>query len=525
MRILASLLLASTLLTGVAFADTPKETLVQAKQIDDIITLDPAEAYEFSGIEVATNVYDRIIRYEADDLEKMVGGVAESWTISDDHKTITLKIRPGQTFHSGAPVTAEDAAFSLQRVVILDKSPGFLLSQLGLDKDSVGKLIHATGPDTLAMTITKDFAPSLVLNLLGSIVGSVVEKKLVMEHEEKGDLGNAWLKAHDAGSGAFRLVSWKPNESVSLEANPKFRLGAPSIKRVVIRNVSEPATQRLLLEKGDIDIARNLGADQIAALAGNKAIKFQEAPGTQITYVGLNQSYEPLSKPKVREALKYAVDYQGMVDTFLKGKRTVHQTFLPDGFFGALTYAPFKLDIAKAKALLAEAGYPNGFELKLDSFNTQPWTEIAQSMQQTFGQAGVKVSIIPEEQKQLYTVFRGRKHQAALLDWGPDYADPHTNADGFVYNTDDSDTATHRVLAWRNHWFIPELSAMTVAAAAEADSGKREAMYHDLQKQVTDGGPFIFMFQDLSPIGERSNVKGFVAGNSSDLIFYRKVTK
>jgi peptide/nickel transport system substrate-binding protein len=525
MRLMPALLLSTTLLAVPALAATPPNTLVMAKQIDDIITFDPAEAYELSAIEVDTNVYDRIVRYEADDLTKMVGGVASGWTISPDHKTITFTIRPGQTFHDGTPLTAEDAAFSLQRVVILNKTPGFLLTQLGLTKDNVAAMVHATDPQTLVVSIPKDFAPTLVLNLLSSIVGSVVEKKLALEHQDKDDLGNTWLKAHDAGSGPFRLVSWKPNESVSLEAVPSYRLGAATIKRVVIRHVPEPATQQLLLQKGDIDIARDLTVDQVSALAGDKDVKFQTTPGTAIPYVGFNQSYAPLANPKVREALKYAVDYQGMADTFLKGRYTVHETFLPDGFFGYLKYTPFKLDIAKAKALLAEAGYPNGFALKMDAFNASPWTEMSQSIQQTFGQAGVKVSIIPEEAKQLYTVYRGRKHQAALLYWGPDYNDPHTNADGFAYNVDDSDSSTHKVLAWRNHWLIPGISAQTLAAAAEADPDKRAADYQALQKTVTDEGPYIFLFQDESAIALRADVKGFVAGNASDFVYYRTVTK
>ena len=116
---IAMLLTSSTI---AALAATPKDTVVMAKQINDLISLDPAEAYEFSGIEVVTNVYDRLIRYEAEDLTKMVGGVAESWDVSPDGHTVTLKLRAGQKFQSGAPVTADDAAFSLQRVVILDKS-------------------------------------------------------------------------------------------------------------------------------------------------------------------------------------------------------------------------------------------------------------------------------------------------------------------------------------------------------------------------------------------------------------------
>ncbi len=262
-----------------AWAATPKDTVVMAKQIDDIITLDPAEAYEFSGIEVITNVYDRIVRYEAEDLSKMVGGVTESWTVSPDGKTITFKMRPGQKFQSGAPVTAEDAAFSLRRVVELDKTPGFLLTQLGWNKDNVKDLVKATDPATLQVTVPDKFAPSLVLNLLSSVVGSVVEKKVAMDHDSNGDLGNGWLKSHSAGSGPFRLLSWKPNESVSMEANPDYRLGAPGVKRVVIQHVPEPSSQRLELEKGDVDIARDLTPDQITALQGNKDVAVDIYPG------------------------------------------------------------------------------------------------------------------------------------------------------------------------------------------------------------------------------------------------------
>ena len=209
-----------------ADAATPKDTAVIAKQIDDIITLDPGEAYELSGNEICTNVYDRLLRYEAEDLSKLVGGVAESWTVSPDGKTFTFKIRPNLKFQSGAPVTAEDVEFSLQRVVLMNKTAAFLLTQLGWSKDTVKDLVKGSG-DTLTFKITEDFAPSLVLNLMTSIVASVVEKKVALAHETNGDMGNGWLKTNSAASGAFKLVSWKANESVSLEAYPGFRMGAP----------------------------------------------------------------------------------------------------------------------------------------------------------------------------------------------------------------------------------------------------------------------------------------------------------
>jgi len=510
-----------------AWAATPKDTLVIAKQIDDIITLDPGECYELSGVEICTNLYDRILRYEAEDLSKMVGGVAASWTVSADGKTFTFKLRPGLKFHSGAPVTAEDAAWSLQRVVLMDKTPAFLITQLGWTKDNVKTLITAPSADTLTFTITEGYAPSMVLNLMTSIIASVVEKKVALANEKDGDHGNAWLKLNSAGSGAFKLVSWKANESVTMDAYPGFRMGVPAMKRVVVRNVPEAATQRLLVEKGDVDIARDLSSDMLKAVAGNKDLTTANFNLANSWYLAMNMSDERLKNPKVIAAIKMLIDYDGMVNTFLKGKFVVQQSFLPMGFFSAINnYKPFKLDVAKAKALLAEAGYPNGFNIKLGAANTSPRPEIAQSLQQTLGQAGIKVEIVTADQKTTLGDYRGRKHQMTLMSWGPDYFDPHTNADYFVRNTDDSDAATKgKTIAWRNHWSIPELSAKTALAAKELDGGKRKAMYEEMQKTFADQAPIAMMFQEAAAVVIRKNVTGYKMGITEDLNFYRTVKK
>ncbi len=510
--------------TRIADAATPKDVVVFAKQIDDIITLDPGEAYELSGIEILTNVYDRLLRYEAEDLTKLVGGVAESWTVSEDGKIFTFKIRKNLKFQSGAPVTAEDMEFSLQRVVILDKPSAFLLTQLGWSKTTVKDLVKGSG-DTLTLKITEDFAPSMVLNLMTSIVASVVEKKVALANEKNGDLGNGWLKTNSATSGAFKLVSWKANESVTLEANPGFRMGAPAMKRVIVRHVPEPASQRLLLEKADADFVRDLTPDQIKPLAANKDIKIESFKAANTFYMGLNLGYEPLANPKVRQAMKMLVDYEGMVKTFLAGRFIVQQSFLPLGFFGAIAYNPFKLDVEKAKALLAEAGYKDGFAVKMAAPNISPWTEISQSVQQTMGQAGIKVSIEPMELKAVIAQYRGRNHQIAMLSWGPDYFDPHTNADTFAHNDDNSDTPKSKPLAWRNKWFIPEITKEMLAAAKELDAKKRAQQYEVLQKKVTDEGPFILMFQNNNQVARRATASGFNPGITEDLNFYRTIKK
>jgi len=526
-RFLVGLAIVALAVTGAqAIAKTPANTFVIAKNIDDIISLDPAQVFEFTGGEVIANIYDRITMYEPEDLTKMVGGVAESWSFSDDGKTITLKVRPGMKFHSGNPVTAEDVAWSLQRVVKLDQAPSFILTQFGWTKDNVDSLVKALDPSTVQVTILKDFSPGLVLNTFSAGVGSVIDKKTAMAHEKDGDLGHEWLKTNSAGSGPFVLKTWKANEAVILTANPDYRHGAPAMKRVILRHVPEPAAQRLLAEKGDADMARDLQADQLAGLKGKPGIAIDTYPAALLNYVAVNEKHPILRNPKVEEALRWLVDYDGMVNTFLKGTYKVHQAFWPSGFWAALDDTPYKLDIAKGKELLAEAGYPDGFEVTMDAFNTSPFQEMAQSIQQTFGKAGIKVNILPAEKKAVYTKHRARKHELILSGWSPDYPDPHSNADAFASNPDNRDEAKLTgVLAWRNAWDAPDITAMTAAARTELDLDKRRQMYLDIQREVQKRGPFVLMFQRVNQVARRDNVKGFVSGPLFDQTYYRNVTK
>ncbi len=175
-------------------AATPKNTLVMANQIDDMITLDPAEVFEFTAAEYAANVYDRLVTYPPDNVEDLRGNVAESWTISDDGKTYTFKIRDGITFHSGNPLTAEDAAWSLQRVVKLNQTPSFILTQFGFTADNVDDKIKTVDDQHFTVEVDQPYAPTFFLYCLTATVGSVVDKKLVMAHEKDGDMGHEWLR-------------------------------------------------------------------------------------------------------------------------------------------------------------------------------------------------------------------------------------------------------------------------------------------------------------------------------------------
>ena len=520
---------AAALMLGAApvalMAATPADTLVIADAIDDIVSIDPAEAFEFSGTDMLNNVYDSLVELDPTKPGELIPGLAESWTVSEDGLTFTFKMKSGITFSSGNPVTAADAAWSLQRVVKLNKTPAFILTQFGFTAENVEQMIRAEG-DSVVMTIGKPFAPSMVLNCLTAVVGSVLDSKTVMANEVNGDMGNEWLKANSAGTGAYVLRSYKPQDSYVLEARSGYWRGDAKLKRVFVRHVPEPASQRLLLEKGDIDIARGLSTVDVEGVTGNVDITVTSSPAGYIYYISMNQKKEALANPKVLEAMRWLIDYEGMANSFLKGQMMVHQHFLPQGYLGSLTETPYTLDLAKAKALLAEAGYPDGFETTISVRNDQQRTEMAQAIQNTFGQAGIKVTLKPGAGAEVLGDYRARNHDITLQAWGPDYPDPHTNASTFAMNPNNSDDAKLTgMLAWRNAWDPGPMTAMTQAAAEERDTDKRRAMYEDIQRTHRDSSAFIAMFQSITQTAARSNIKDFHTGGTTDQATYWYVTK
>lgn len=507
-----------------ALAETPADTLIQAWTIDDMISLDPAEVFEFSASEVIGNSYETIIGYDIADVSKIFGVVAEDWTMSDDGKTMSFTVRQGKKFASGNDLTAEDVVFSLVRAVKLDKSPAFILGQFGLTPDNVETLIKQTGDYSFELTMDQAYAPTFLLYCLTATVAAVVDKNLVMANEVDGDYGYNWLKTNYAGSGAFTIREWRANESVVLERNDNYGGEKPALARAIYRHIPEAATQRLLLEKGDIDVARDLLPEEIEALSTNPDITIDSGVKGTIFYLALNQKNEFLSKPEVREAMKYLVDYQTIADTIVKGKMQVHQTFLPKGFLGELDSTPYSLNVEKAKELLAAAGLPDGFTVTMDTRNTPDVTAIAQAVQQTMALAGITLEIIPGDGGQTLEKYRARTHDIYIGNWGPDYQDPHTNAT-FARNPDNSDEAAAKPLAWRNAWDIPEMTAKADGAVLERESEKRAQTYRELQEEHLKTSPFVIMFQETEIAALRSNVKGYIIGPSFNDNSFRGVTK
>ncbi|MEO1312401.1 MAG: ABC transporter substrate-binding protein [Pseudomonadota bacterium] len=521
----AAIGLAVSITSFAAVAETPANMLVIAHRIDDVTTIDPAESFEFAGSDISRNVYSRLVNLDPMDLSAgYKPDLAESWEVSEDGKTITFTMREGVTFHSGNPVTAEDAAFSLQRAVILNKTPAFILTQFGFTPENVAETIKADG-NKLMITTDKKYATSFVLNCLTATIGAIVDKQTVMANEVDGDMGNEWLKTNSAGSGPYKLDSWKPNESVTLSSNPDYYAGAPAMERVIVRHVLESASQRLLLERGDIDIARNLNPEDIAGAAAADGVMISDELKGRLMYLALNQKHPELSKPEVRQAFKHLIDYEGMRDSFLKGQYTIHQNFLPATYLGASEENPFDYNIEKAKELLAAAGV-EGLEVEIGVREAQERIEIGQSFQNAAAQAGIKVNITVGTAKQILARYRARELDVYLGAWGPDYPDPQTNAGTFAFNPDNSDEAQATgLLAWRNSWDTGGLTEKVEAAVTEVDRDARVQMYLDIQAEFRETSPFVVMFQQIEQSALQDNVTNWSTGQAVTSAAYWQVTK
>lgn len=527
MKMLRAALLATALslplAAGAVYAATPADALVIAQNIDDIVALDPAQAYEFTSGEINTNVYDRLVGYEAEDTTLLAPGLASEWVADEAAKTITFTLRDA-TFASGNPVRPEDVVFSFSRVITLNLTPAFILTQLGWTPENMAEMV-TVADGKVVVKYEGDFSSAFVLNVLAARPASIVDEVLVMENAVGEDMGNAWLNTHSAGSGPFVMSDYRPAEIVRLTANETYFRGAPAMKTIIIRHVAEAATQQLLLTSGDVDIAKNLTPDQITSLPAD-SVKVETYPQAAVHFLSFNQKTESLTPPAVWEAARYLVDYDGMTETFLKGQMEKHQAFWPKGFPGSYDETPYSYDVEKAKQILADAGIETPINVTLDVINSTPFTDIAQSLQAGFAEAGINFEILPGTGAQVITKYRERTHQAMLLYWGPDFMDPHSNAKAFAYNSDNSDENYTATTTWRNAWAVPEaLNAEVTAALAEPDQDARNAAYIEIQKEAQASSPIVIMFQAALTIAMANNVDGYVNGATSDFVYYRLVTK
>jgi peptide/nickel transport system substrate-binding protein len=509
-------------------AATPKTALVMAWNIDAISTFDPAQIGEVVTAEIIQNTCDRLVDFDPADERKVIPMFAESWTVSDDRKTITFKIRAGAKFPSGNVATAHDIAQGMQRVVKLGFGNSANLTDYGFAKDNVDQRITAPDDTTLVLSFDKPYPTTLLLQgIAASDVGTIMDIKTLMANQVNGDLGNKYLATHTECIGPYRLVQWNAGESVLLQANDNYWGKPPALKRVLIKHVAESGTQRLMLGKGDVDVARDLTPEDLKDLQSAKNMSIVRSVRPQLYFWTFNTTEGPFANEKVRLAMRYLVDYDGLGKTVMADLGVPRASFVQLGAVGALDEQqgqPFKLDLDKAKALLTEAGYPNGFEAKV-LFGTLPHSApIAESVQQNAAKIGVKLTLERMANAQLFAKVRGRDFQSAMQAWQTNVPDAHGNASRLVYNPDNRPEAKLTQLpSWRTGFQSKELNEKVEVALLEPDPARRDALYADLQKDVMQKGPMVIMFQMYNVAAVRNDVKNWTWNGFRT--YYERVAK
>lgn len=354
------------------------------------------------GYEVAWNCYDRLMSHgtkkladgsESYDRDSFTPELAEEWVKGD--MSVTFKLRKNATFHDGTPITAKDVKWSFDRAVTVGGFPTFQMKAGSLEKP---EQFVAVDDHTFRVDfIRKDH---LTIPDLAVIVPAVYHSELIKKHAtEKDPWGLEYTKTNIAGGGAYRVTRWQAGSEVVYERFDNWKSGKlPAIKRIVWRVVPSAGNRRALIERGDADLSFDMPNKDYAELKQAGKLKLISNPvGNALWYLGMNVKKAPFDNVKVRQAVAYAIPYQKIVDAVMFG--------VANPMFGAKSNAAnglawpqphgYATDIAKAKALLAEAGYANGFETTL-SFNlgeavvSEPLCIL---VQESLAQIGIKATI------------------------------------------------------------------------------------------------------------------------------------
>lgn len=480
--------------------------LIIARNTQDAVSLDSGRAYEFSSTWIVNQAYDTLVGFDQGDYTDVKPRLATDWSVSDDGLTWTFKLREDAVFHSGNPVTAEDVVWSLRRVIELEQTASWVLTQFVSDADN----IQANGDYEVQITTDEPVAELLFLSTLAFTTGSVLDMEAVLEHEVDGDMGAEWLTDHTAGSGPFILESWTRNNEFVLNAFEDHWNGPPGVDRLIVKDMPEPEPQKLALEKGEVDIAWDLLPDQIVDIQGTEGISVQESATFFIHYVGMNVGkVEAFADERVRDAVRYAIDYDGIVDDLMSGGAVKGQTFVPKGMFGHLAETPYSRDIEQAKSLMDEAGYGDGFSVEMITSPAPPWTDIAAKIKEDLAEIGIDVQIQQVQGAQLYEIYRAQDHDMVLAQWGADYGDPDALGKPFAHARTTGDEAKIKQLAWRNMYTNAETSDMVEEAAAELDKERRAELYEEIQRIILDEGPFAIFQYPVERIAYRDYVQNF----------------
>jgi peptide/nickel transport system substrate-binding protein len=439
-------------------------------------------------------MYDRLATFRGSSVKPELM-LVDSYEISPDSMTWTFHVKQGIKFHDGSPLDAKAVEFSFWRNMKIGAASFPLLGVI--DENST----KAIDTYTVQMNLLRPFAP--LLAVLATPWFPIVSPK-VMDHEVDGDLGVAWLSQNEAGSGPFTLKEFVPSQRIVLSAVKDYWGGAPKIDEMDVLIVTEASSQRLMLERGEIDGAEEIPTIALSELEKNPDFKVVNDPGFTTIYMAINT--EKVKDVRVRQAIAYAIDYDGIISGVLFGRAIRLTNAFPKGFPGYDESIPlYNRDLDKARALLSEAGYANGLELNLyTSSRNEDWVKIATLIQSNLAEVNIKVNIQQFAwPTYIHSIVAG-DHDLCLMGTTPDYPAPDDQAMMFYYSgsVPDFNSAFYR---------NTRIDQLYLEGSSSQDENKRLEIYHELQMIAYNDVPYVWLGQPKGYYGIvlRSWVQGY----------------
>ena len=489
------------------FALTGSPSVVKAKSGELVVAegaeigqLDPHRARSVQDFSYGDAIFDGL--YQRHDGE-ISNGLAESHKLINN-TTWEFKLRKGVRFHNGDSLTAKDVKFSIDRLV--NPATNNPISSLYLTIDKV-----AVVDDYTVVITTKKPDPLLLKRLALTawvVPASYIEKIGIEEYLKK-----------PIGTGPFKFVRWVKNDNLTLEANKDYWGGAPKLNRVVIKSIPEASSRVAALETGEADIVSNIPPFLIPQLKSKSGIEIQSVLSGRIMLVQLNtreNGQAPLKNLKVRQALNYAVDKKLIIEKVLMGSAVERANLLTNYHFGFdPNVKPYPYDPQKAKKLLTEAGYGDGFQLDfacpIGRYLMDK--EVSEAICGMLNKVGVKTDLKVMEWGNFLKTALGRQFQGAyFIGWGNMFDD----ADGTYSNFWIEEAAV-------NIYKTPvagRVEKLTREAIVEMDKEKRQKMYSEIQKLTVEDAAMIFLYQLKDNYGVRNRVKGFKARGDEKIGYY-----
>ncbi|HEY3068260.1 MAG TPA: ABC transporter substrate-binding protein [Methylomirabilota bacterium] len=501
-----ALAIAIGILTGVTSAQPPGTLVVGL--VAEPVNLDPAQVTDLNSNRVGRRIVETLVTFPEESTQ-IVPGLAESWTVSKDGLRYTFKLRKGITFHDGTPFDAAAVKFSIERQID-PEHPAAKLGKYPFANYFFGnvKAVEVVDPATVEFVLKEPRASFLAI--LTAAAASIVSPAAVKKF-------GADYALQPVGTGPFKYVAWDRGQRVVLEKNGSYWKYPVKVDRVIYRPIVEDQARLTELLTGNLDLMVGAPPDFVAQLEKNANVTLLRQVGAHVWYLGINNQKKPLEDKRVRQALNYAVNKEAIVRDVLKGTGSMSAGPVLPGTWGADTgLKPYPYDPARAKKLLAEAGYPNGFATTLwvpeSGSGMQSPVAMATVIQSNLKAVGVNATLQTFEWGAFIAKLRSREQELFALSWMAGNEDPDMVMYPLLHSSQWSPNGPNRAL-YKNDKFDEVLHQ----ARLTTDQAKRTELYRQAQRILADDPPWIFIDHEIQTAAHSKRVQGFKLHPSFDL--------